>query len=405
MTASGFLAGADARSIGPDLEGDTVFLAGFDPDRPATSVHDELMVRTVAFGGAVDEPVVFSVCDLVGLTRVPTDKGRRVVACTHTHHGPDGLGFWGKPFEGVSGIDPAYLARVRAAVAASQEAAVAALEPAELIAGSVSVPELVRNLRDPGIIDDELSVLRAVRPDGSVIATFCVYPCHPEVLDKDNTAVTADYAGHLCRDLEANAGGVAVFAVGALGGMMSPNTEVTTHAEAARFGSELAAAVGTALAGAVPHADPAVAFARAEVLLALENPLYSLGMEMGLLPPVELRDGSVVTEVSVARIGPAMLASVPGELLPKLGLHLKSAMRAAGATLPIVVGLADDELGYLLPAEDFTFPEDYLNPGSQYEESFSVGPTGGPRVVDALEALIPAVATSSPNGSGSSAAP
>ncbi len=401
MTASGFLAGADARSIGPDLGGDTVFLAGFDPDRAATSVHDELMVRTVAFGRADDEPVVFSVCDLVGLTRVHTDKGRRVVACTHTHHGPDGLGFWGKPFEGVSGIDPAYLARVRATVAASQEAAVAALEPAELIVGSVAVPELVRNLRDPGIIDDELSVLRAVRPDGSVIATFCDYPCHPEVLDKDNTAVTADYAGHLCRDLETNAGGVAVFAVGALGGMMSPNTEVTTHAEAARFGAELAAAVETALAGAEPHVDPSVAFARAEVLVTLENPLYTLGTEMGLLPPVEIRDGSVVTEVSVARIGPAMLASVPGELLPKLGLRLKSAMRAAGATLPIVVGLADDELGYLLPAEDFNFPEDYLNPGSQYEESFSVGPTGGPRVVEALEALLPAVATSSPNGGGS----
>jgi hypothetical protein len=194
---------------------------------------------------------------------------------------------------------------------------------------------------------------------------------------------------------------VVVFAVGALGGMMSPNTEVTTHAEAARFGAELAAAVETALAGAEPHADPSVAFARAEVLVTLENPLYTLGTEMGLLPPVEIRDGSVVTEVSVARIGPAMLASVPGELLPKLGLRLKSAMRAAGATLPIVVGLADDELGYLLPAEDFTFPEDYLNPGSQYEESFSVGPTGGPRVVEALEALLPAVATSSPNEGGS----
>ena len=48
------------------------------------------MVRSVAFASGNDEPVVLSVCDLIGLTRVPGPKGRRVVACTHTHHGPDG---------------------------------------------------------------------------------------------------------------------------------------------------------------------------------------------------------------------------------------------------------------------------------------------------------------------------
>ncbi len=395
MTSESFLAGADVRAITPDLATDRVFLAGFDPDRPATGIHDEIMVRTVAFARGSDEPVVFSVCDLVGLTRVPGAKGRRVVACTHTHHAPDGLGFWGQPFEGVSGIDSAYIDRVRQTVAASQEAAIAVLEPAVLLAGSVAVPELVRNLRDVDIVDDELSVLRAERTDGSVIATFCDYPCHPEVVAKDNTEVTADYAGYLCCAVEAKVGGVAVFAAGALGGMMSPNTEINTHAESARFGEELATAVERAVAGAEPDTAPVVGFVRSEVSLTLENPLYTLGMEMGLLPAVELHEGSVVTEVSVARIGPAMLASVPGELLPKLGLHLKEVMRAAGAEVPVVVGLADDELGYLLPAEDFTFPEDYLNPGSQYEESFSVGPTGGPRVVAAVEALIPVVADSS----------
>jgi len=394
-TAGGLLVGADARPITPDLATGTVFIAGYDPDRPATAVHDELLVRSVAFARAGEEPVVLSVCDLIGLTRVPEPKGRRVVACTHTHHGPDGLGFWGRPFEGVSGIDPEYLARVRTIVAASAEAAVAALEPVTLRAGSVAVPGLVANFRDPEVVDDELSVVRAERADGSVVVTLCDFACHPEVVDKENTQLTADYAGHLCRAVEANVGGLAVFAAGALGGMLAPCTEERTHAEAARYGEVLASATEEALAAGstVAGADAGVAFARVEVDLVLENPIYDLGMQVGLVPSAERRpDGSVVTEVSCFRVGPVMVACVPGELLPRLGLQLKATMRDLGATVPMVVGLADDELGYLLPAEDFTFPADYLDPGSQYEESFSVGPTGGPRVVAALEALLPTVA-------------
>lgn len=391
----GLRVGADARSITPDPATGTVFIAGYDPDRPARSVHDELLVRSVAFGWGTEEPVVLSVCDLIGMTRVPQPKGRRVVACTHTHHGPDCLGFWGRPFDGVSGIDPAYLERVRAAVAASADAAIAALEPARLVVGSVSVPDLVANFRDPDVIDDELSVVRAVRADGSVVATLADFPCHPEVVDKENTALTADYAGHFCRRVEATAGGVAVFAVGALGGMLAPSTDVRTHDEARRYGEVLAAAVADALSSgsSVADGDATVAFARAEVEVRLENPIYDLGMQVGLVPAAERRDdGSVVTEVSCLRIGPVMAACVPGELLPRLGLELKATMRRLGATVPMVIGLADDELGYLLPAEDFTFPADYLNPGSQYEESFSVGPTGGPRVMAALADLLPSIA-------------
>lgn len=396
MTATDLRVGADARSITPELGGATVFLAGYDFDRPAVAVHDDLMVRSVAFSSGGDEPVVVSVCDLIGLTRVPGDKGRRIVACTHTHHGPDGLGFWGKPFEGVSGIDPDYIVRVRATVAASADAAVAALEPATLRVGSVDVPGLVANFRDADIVDEELSVVRALRADGSVIATFCDFPCHPEVVEKENTDVTADYAGHLCRAVEGNVGGVAVFAAGALGGMLAPVTEVRTHDEAARYGVVLAAAAEDALASGVevPAAEATITFARTEVDVVLENPIYDLGMQLGLVPAVERRsDGTTVTEVSCFRIGPVMAACVPGELLPKLGLRLKEAMRASGAVVPMVIGLADDEIGYLIPAEDFTFPSDYLDPGSQYEESFSAGPTAGPRVVEAVERLLPVVAS------------
>ena len=380
--------GADARPITPDLAAGTVYLAGFDVDRPAQAIHDDLMVRTMALASGHGEPVVMTVCDLIGLTRVHGAKGPRVVACTHTHHGPDMLGFWGKPTEGVSGIDWGLLDRIRSVVAASQEAAIESMEPASLRAASIAVPELVANVRDPDIVDDELSVIRAYRPDGSVIVTFCAYPCHPEVVASDSTDVTADYAGHLCRAVESVVGGTAIFAAGALGGMLSPSTEVRTHEEAQRYGAVLADAAEKALAGATEVPDPTVSFARSEVEFPLQNPIYELGIAMELAPPAERRGENAVTEVSVVKVGPATLACVPGELFPKLGLRLKESMRAAGAEVPVVVGLADDELGYILPEEDFVFPADYLDPGKHYEESFSAGPRLGPLVVEAVEKLV-----------------
>jgi hypothetical protein len=387
----GLRAGADARPITPDLDRHTVFLAGFEPDRPARSVHDDLMVRTLAVAGGGHDPIVISVCDLVGLTRTHDDTGSRIVACTHTHHGPDGLGFWGQPFEGVSGIDADYIEGVRDTIAASQAAAVANLEPAVLVAGAVAVPELVLNHRNPDVLDDELSAVRLLRPDGTTIATFVDYACHPEVVAAESTDVTADFPGHLCRRIESTSGGVAVFAVGALGGMQSPRTEVRTHAEAERFGAVLAEAVERAIAGdrpVDPGDAPRLGFARDRVTFELQNPIYELGMELGLVPAAERAGDEVVTEVSYARIGPVGIACAPGELFPEFGIHLKQSMRDAGVLVPIVVGLADDELGYLLPEADFTAPEDYLDPGSSYEESFSAGPEAGPRVVEALDRLI-----------------
>jgi hypothetical protein len=393
---SGLRVGADARPITPDLSVHQVFLAGFQPDRPGTRIHDDLMVRTVAFAVDGAPPVVLSVCDLIGMPRVDERRSGAVVACTHTHHGPDTVGFWGRPFEGLSGIDDDYVALVRQQVAASQQAAVEALEPAVLRVGAVDVPELVANYRDPDILDPELTVWRATRADGSVIATLCLYGCHPEVVAPDNADVTADFAGHLCRQLEAADGGVAVFAAGALGGMQAPRTELRDHDESKRFGAVLTHAVQVALTGGVEVPAPSVSLDRREILVPLQNPMYAMAMAAGISTHAGVVHGpngqpdAVVTDVSLIRVGAAALACVPGELLPKLGLRVKEIMRAAGVVHPAIVGLADDELGYILPAEDFTAPTDYLDPGSSYEESMSVGPDLGPAVCAALEELVAA---------------
>ena len=227
-----------------------------------------------------------------------------------------------------------------------------------------------------------------LQASGAVIATLVAYPCHPEVLDPESPDVTADYPGHLCREVETRDGGIAVFVSGDLGGMQSPATEHRTHEEAHRFGRVLADAVGDCLQDSQ---DDTLAFARMSLPIDLDNPMYRHLIAAGVVAPVEWRGDEVLTEVSLTRIGPVTLAAVPGELLPRLGLMVRQQLRAAGSPLPAIVGLADDELGYILAAEDFVEPADYLDPGRQYEESMSPGRGTGPAVMGALTELIPAV--------------
>ncbi len=129
------------------------------------------------------------------------------------------------------------------------------------------------------------------------------------------------------------------------------------------------------------------------------------------------------TEVSWLRIGRAQTLGIPGEPTPEhfvggydgsstpacydgfldpdslswpsnpnppdlslapAGPYLFDRMRSAGAEYPMVWGLTNDEIGYLVPSYDFELasPGAYLNepPGDHYEETNSIGPDAWPSI-------------------------
>ncbi len=65
-----------------------------------------------------------------------------------------------------------------------------------------------------------------------------------------------------------------------------------------------------------------------------------------------------------------------------------SSCTECGASLAAVIGLANDELGYILPYENFVYPRNPFNPGDHYEETMSIGPEAGPHLLAALRTLI-----------------
>jgi hypothetical protein len=89
-----------------------------------------------------------------------------------------------------------------------------------------------------------------------------------------------------------------------------------------------------------------------------------------------------LSEVGRLDIGPASFALVPGEPTPLVGRAAEALLTARGARFSRTIGLANDELGYLLdPAKQYDDPE------FAYEVSMSVGREAVPTLLEALQQL------------------
>ncbi len=392
--------------ITPSLD-KPVYLAGFENNRRAETIHDDLYVRSLAIQD--DKLTLVTVAlDLIGFFRqdvyeviqrvqasefLKNSEAYILIASVHPHHGPDTMGLWG-PDDKTSGVDAEYMSALKDKIAATILSSLSdtatslstGLKPAFFKTTSVDVPGLAKNARDPEILDDELTLAQFTSTDGRPLVTLFNFPCHPEVLWKDNPHITADYVGYLRDEVEKQTGAPCIFFVGGLGGMMTPDVKDHSFEEAEFMGKKLAEE-GLRALSQVKGQKSNISLQREEIKAKLTNPLYKIAFWRKLLPDVRDRKGYVHTEVNLIKIGDLWLATVPGELLPKLGLKLKAQLLASGAGMAGVIGLANDELGYILPVEDFKYPWNPFKPGSHYEETNSIGKDIAPAVMNGIHLL------------------
>ena len=379
--------------ITPSLE-KPVYLAGFGNDRSATTIHDDLYARALAIH-TEQTTLVLVALDLIGFFRPDAyeviEKVNRpdvqiVIACTHTHHGPDTMGLWG-PDQKTRGVDEAWMSATKQKIVDVILASLSDPKPAAVKWTSVHVLGLIKNARNPEILDDELTLAQFTTTDGRPLVTMFNFPCHPEVLWDMNPHITSDYVHYLREETEKQTSAPCIFFSGALGGMMTPDVKDHSFEEAEFMGRKLAEQGVTSLSKVEGQISP-VAFEKREIKAKLTNILYKLAFGRKLFPDIRDKNGYITTEVNLIRIGGLWLATVPGELLPKLGLQLKAWMKEAGAQVTGVIGLANDGLGYILPVEDFKYPWNPFKPGKHYEETNSIGKDITPKVMGALRDVI-----------------
>lgn len=439
-----FEIGAAAVPITPEVGPDSppVWIAGYGNGRRATGVNDDLYARALVVEGGGGRLALVAV-DLIGLFLESARRAGKmveqlglglraeevIVAATHNHEGPDTMGLWG-PSASETGLDLAYLRFVEKRISDAVREARSRMRPAVLRFGEAEVAEdLNCDGRLPQVVDRRLLVMEAAEPaSGRPIATLVGFASHPEILGRGNTLLTADYPGFLLRALERERGGVGVFVAGAVGGLLHPGcvlmADPRTGKPATRdsfrnaelYGEKLAGLALAALGRASPSARADVWVARREVTVPLTNTRFQAGLESRVIGAGELEERfrpgpggewTFTTEVGLARIGDGLFLLVPGEMYPELVLGGVPDPAEPGADFPdappepallprmrspfnLVVGLANDEIGYLIPRRqwDVVAPFAYGRSEPQYGEVNSVGPLGGTRVSAALHALL-----------------
>jgi hypothetical protein len=424
------------RVITPAIGAKPVYLAGFDNDRKATGVHDDLWARAVAVGDGRQKVAIVSV-DLIGFFHADVLKAREllqrrvpgavlVVASTHDHEGPDTMGLWGGG-RFSSGVDPLYLESVRQAVAETAAEALSRLRPAHLVFGQARTPGLVEDGRLPKVIDDSLVAMQAIAEDGRTLGTVVNWSSHPEALGGENTLLTSDFPHYLRARMEERLGGTCVFLVGSIGGLMTPlgvelrgpdGTVIPkdSFALAQAVGERAADAALEALASGRPSASQTLEHRSATVFVPLENRLFRLALFVGVLdrplfssgrPATSLFGADMRTEVGYLRIGDAEALLVPAEIYPELVFGGIQEPQDPGADFPgaprerplralltseyrMVLGLANDEIGYVIPRSqwDAKAPFAYGRKEDQYGEVNSVGPSAAARLAEAFARLL-----------------
>ena len=378
-----------------------------------------------------------------------------IVSATHNHEGPDTMGMWGRTLgAGGFDDDYRAQLRMSVAQVASEAIAdlreVGTLTVGRGDASTTSETKGVLNVnsdhRDPFIVDEAVDVLHFADTGGATIATMVNYASHPEAMGSDNTLLTSDYVHALRTTVEsgsswaeapgmAGVGGPCIFISGALGGMMTPLSVQVTTPDGDTFGGaswEKTDAIGqllgevalAAIADGEVIANPRLSFAAQPFLVEVHNDAFKLLFMQGIFQReiVEMDAKQYVrSQMGVIELGPVRMLTVPGELLPELavggydgsqmftemadlidpnnpnppelaqapeGPYLKQRL---GSNYSWVIGLGNDELGYIIPDYDFELAAlPYLAeaPGDHYEETNSIGPHIAGLVDDNADFLV-----------------
>jgi len=259
---------------------------------------------------------------------------------------------------------------------------------------STIVEGMNRNRRGDVITDKELTVTR-IDEHGRTVAVLVNWTAHPTIMDENDMLFSGGWPGYLQRELEAWIGcGVAMFYNGAEGDQ-SPSGGVggSNYEIAEDYARKIAVEVYKLYQSIKPVPNPIFNYNYQTIQLPerLPHPQFSEtgGAEYGIddvaMKVILATMLSERTICGAVRLGDLLIAGVPGEMSCELGLQIKNELRQAGIKHPVIGGLANEWISYILSEKD------YQKGGYEAGISF-YGPKLGETIVNGvLETAMPLV--------------
>lgn len=381
-----FFAGSYSIDITPDVKVKPIPLNGYGDRKkaPAGGVHDKLFAK-VLFMESIDKQsgkhsrAVIVTTDLCMVNQFMREAVLKKVVhlgvndsnffftATHTHSAPAGLDprF---PFEIVMGRYDVQLfdfvvEKISEAIMRAQEN----LTPAQISVSQKEVSHLVRNRRargydyrtrrfsdgaEHGEVDALMSMVKVSSEDGKPLALLVVYGVHPTILGPDNFLISADWPGVLQRELEKRIGhGIAMFANGAEGDQAPVSTNESDDFKWMEW-------YGKAVTEEAWHLYNASQLVEEPIIASATNrqslPRFRAPMAKWL-PLPKLLTQSIANHAlcMVLKIGSITLIGLPGEPLHHVGIELRQKVKRDGTINPIIVGLANDWIGYIADSQTY----------------------------------------------------
>ncbi len=424
-----------------DIDTKKYYIAGYGENNPAKGVIDPQYAHAVWIDDNSGRGGILLISlDVVGLLNKDVNKIRELlkgfsrqtccryigVMSTHNHAGIDTMGIWGRlPF---SGKDEKFMKLLFEAVVKCAFTAYENRKNGDLYLGEIEVPDMQEDIRTPIVYSKTLTRFRFVPEDNSNEIWMLNFASHSESLQGCNHLVSADFPCYLREKIRNTTGAETFYTVGAIGGMISmdiPDEKVLRDEHRL---IESTRNIGYKLADYALSIDndiklePIVNFAYKEFYADVENPVLTIACDIGILTADKYtrKDATnywcLKSEITYFEIGGKKLLLLPGELFPELvfggALSAEESATGKGAEVNpkllcdivgdkniLVFGLANDELGYILPPNDFILNEKspYIDNGRDkhdrrhYEETNSMGPKTAQVIADTIEEIIKAV--------------
>lgn len=413
----------------------TYYVAGYSENNPATGVLDEPHVHALWLDDQSGRGAILLVsADAVGILNADVQTIRahlgdfvRTTGCrsvhvmsTHDHAAIDTMGNWG-PLP-RTGRDKDYMRFLYEQVKKAAIEAYRDRRDGDLYLGETEARDLQEDARTPIVFSRTLTRLRFVPKDGTRETWFVHFSAHAESLQGCNSRVSADFPGAMREAIRRSTGAQTFYCTGAIGGMIT--MKVDNEQEIRQAGGDFAAStrrIGESVAETAlsvrkeKKLAPCVNELRQTFYLEADNTMLLAAKFAGIVRAETCAcEGTSLglalrTEMTYLEIGDLHLLLLPGELFPELayGGYLSADESSSGfggevnpeplteiAQDPAlrIVGLANDEIGYILPPNDFLLhPETpYFEPTRDrhdrrhYEETNSLGP----RTAETLAAVF-----------------
>ncbi|MBQ3499066.1 MAG: neutral/alkaline non-lysosomal ceramidase N-terminal domain-containing protein [Clostridia bacterium] len=424
-----------------DYDRKTYYIAGYDSDNPVKGVLDDLYARAVYLddnrgnGGAV-----FCALDCVGISRRDINDIRKAViesgrlgqvksiniSSTHTHAGIDTQGLWGEKIY-KCGKDKGFMESLKEKAAQAIVAAYENRKDGKLFMGHTAVEDMQADVRTPVTYDKNLTRFRFSPYDRSGDVYILNFASHAELLGT-TSLVSADFPAYLIKEIEESVpGSEAVFFNGAVGGMISAKEikkvyrdSIDCEAYMKGFGKQLGQ-IALSIENET-QIEPVLNIKSKGITVPGDNTVLILARYLNVLNNDLMRTEKrnrvcIYSEVGYMELGnkDAAVFLIPGELFPELfngefltekdsANHRLSSYKKVLADMTdckhkFVIGLCNDELGYIVAENDFLLNETlpYINKATDdmdrdhYEETNSTGPETGKIILDETEKLIKSV--------------